>query len=228
MNSSDPVTSQKTLVKALRALYIQTSSIQHSSPATSQTLPNGHTLSDASTSPPLRPKSAASSSSSSSASTYTAVPATPRPQARLKRSTPLPTSSPISHSQSTTPRPTHENRISHPHPPPAPPLSFPSSASESGEASLEGLSPLATAITLIRTNLLPQLRSKLPFLLLFIFPLLALFALRKRRRERRGILGMSGSRAEEVRRRLERSKGVWKWFVRAVKDTVVMGGRGLV
>lgn len=63
-----------------------------------------------------------------------------------------------------------------------------------------------------------------------IFPMLSfLFRLRRQR-----ITGVSSGAAEEVRRRLRAAEGksafakVWEEAVRAVMDTVRMGGRGLV
>ena len=56
-----------------------------------------------------------------------------------------------------------------------------------------------------------------------------LFRLRRRR-----ITGVNAGAAEEVRRRLRAAEGksalgkVWEEAVRAVMDTVKMGGRGLV
>ncbi|KAJ3480784.1 hypothetical protein NLI96_g8103 [Meripilus lineatus] len=74
------------------------------------------------------------------------------------------------------------------------------------------------------------------FVLLFVIVPIVSFVLRLRRRRIAGVAGTSAGAAVEVRRRLRTGNAqgrgpiamVWDEFVRAVGDTVRMGGRGLV
>ncbi|OSX57603.1 hypothetical protein POSPLADRAFT_1041568 [Postia placenta MAD-698-R-SB12] len=111
--------------------------------------------------------------------------------------------------------------------------------------SLEPLAPRPpTALAVLRSSVgaivqrASRTRLTAYVLLLFVFPLLSLvFRVRRRRPAVRPVGNGGGGTVAEVRRRLSvEGKGVvgqvvlrvWEELVRAVGDTVHMGGRGLV
>ncbi|KAI0312781.1 hypothetical protein OF83DRAFT_1144335 [Amylostereum chailletii] len=210
----------------------------HSAPPSSQPTPT-----------PSRPSSPSSSTSSASTtSTHTAVPATPKPRipAYANGVAPLAplTKAPSELSSTAT------SRTATPLPGSRRPMERYRTASHATTSSSSSHSPHVasttasetpvSAIAVVRAFVRPYLQQgfSLSRLVVFLISLLlpALSLLIRLRRRRVGIPGApaGSAAAEDVRRRLgvRKSAGLWRtlWeeVVRAVGDTVRMGGRGLV
>ena len=203
---------------------------------------------------PLSPRSASpapsassSSSSLSTTSTHTAVPRTPRPNAQIPRSMSglTPSTSSVSVASDVTvtkrhessPR-THHNKSTFANGS----ATIPSNLSSSPMFHPPRLEPPSASarppgiLALIRASLGPYLTSPrvTTFLLLFfLLPLVSLI-MRIRRHRRTVDAGARLGAADVVRRRLANGQGqtvisrIWAEVVKAVGDTVRMGGGGLV
>ncbi|KAG1737752.1 hypothetical protein EDB19DRAFT_1985045 [Suillus lakei] len=168
-----------------------------------------------STTPTLSPRSlspASSSSSLSTTSTRTAVPVSPRPKITRQQSA----SSKSAVSDATITKSPRQPSFA----PPASPRDLPV------DHGLATANP-PTSLALIRSYLSHYFTAKkiATLFILFLIPLLSLIIRRRRRVE---------TPADQVRRRLLEARGdsiarrLWNELVRAVLDTVRMGGGGLV
>jgi hypothetical protein len=195
------------------------------------------------------PSASSSSSSLSTTSTHTAIPRTPRPNAFVPHAMSSLVSSASSASvasdRTVTQQPSlnpHLRRIGNSNPTsangsaslspsPSSPSIFRPPPLERSSANVRAPSTLAV----IRASLLPYLTSSrvTTFLLLFVLvPVISLII--KIRRQRKIVAGAGLGAAEVVKRRLANGQvqttigRVWGEVVRAVTDTVRMGGGGLV